>query len=574
MTVVNILLLGETQHYHPSLQGLIDKSSIDIFPIETYRISQCPHSIQELSSTLDYYDIILIEVKNELSSMEFAIRKFQASPNTPPILVLCTDEKLPLTQAALQAGADKVIELRYSSTKSLLTEITNSIVNHAIQQADYNKPTSDSMIGLADRNHFQEKLQEQMTHTSRSKQLLAVLVFSFENQHSAAQTARSHHDKKLLKLLNRIKNCTRETDTIARIDAGSFALLATELRHYHSALSLAKGVIASCQNEIQEHDKLINSCCCVGIALFPDQESSASEILAQAQQALSLAKQHGPTTIRFANEDIDQSIQQEQELLLSLSHAIENRQLKLVFQPVIDANHHHIAQVEALLRWQHPSLGTLTPKDFLALFDQRDLSEEINRWVIKSACRQHQQWLRQGLPAIPISINLSIKDVEDQKLPALLAEQLRHCHFNPAELHLEIDEDELACASGQAYDHLMDMHDLGVHFTVDHFGKNMCSLTKLQQLPIDNIKIDRSLTQNIAYDKGKRSITKAIIQMGKALNIRSIAEGIDDPMSIPTLLDQQCDMLQGYAVGMPMKGEHFPVWHTHYIQENASHPLP
>jgi diguanylate cyclase (GGDEF)-like protein len=561
---VNVLFISQGKEDDLLIKPLMARKPDSGFSITHH------NGCEELSTIPEThrYDAVLISAAHYFKKTLACLRWFNAQFEELPVLIITDEENPNLYPILLQAGAADCIP-----QDQLIPEILERCLQYVIRQKhDEGRLLQlahfDPLTGTANQQHFQEKLTEYIAHSRRANHTLAVLLINLDGFRTVNhRMGHAEGDLLLIKTSERLQNSIRETDTLARLKADQFAIAATQLHSPEEAGIIAKAILETCQFTIKDDYDGLHITCSVGIALFPNDNDSAQQLLSKAEEALSRAKQQGRACFHYADNNVTQSNQQQQQLIEQLGSALLRKQFNLLYQPIVAASDERVCRVEAFLRWNHPHHGMLLPDHFLPLAKRCGLIQSIGSWVLNTACEQQLEWQRQGLPSVPLAINLSAPEFSHRKLLHHIYNLPKSIAFDLSQLHLEINESDLINTGHEVCAQLCELHDLGVHLTVDNFGKDQCSLKQLNRLPVDCVKIDPGVTERIPYDNEDLRVTEAIIQLSKIMNIDVVAQGVEDPLTIPSLLEKECTMLQGYAIGEPMTGEQFPIWHGHYSQQ-------
>jgi EAL domain-containing protein (putative c-di-GMP-specific phosphodiesterase class I) len=267
------------------------------------------------------------------------------------------------------------------------------------------------------------------------------------------------------------------------------------------------------------------------------------------------AKESGRNKFKFFEADMNIRAVQRHSIEIDLRQALERQEFMLYFQPKIDLNSGLIVGVEALVRWQHPEQGLVMPSLFVPIAEECGLILAIDRWVLREACRQAQAWLQAGLPPINIAVNTSAIDFHDEDFLDTIRLTLKETGLDPSNLELELTESVLMRDAEFTNILLEALSDLGIKLAIDDFGTGYSSLSYLRQFPIDTLKIDQSFVNKMIHNPDDASIVSAIISLGKTLKLHVIAEGVETPEQLRFLQTQDCDAVQGYYLGRPMRPE-------------------
>jgi diguanylate cyclase (GGDEF)-like protein len=350
-------------------------------------------------------------------------------------------------------------------------------------------------------------------------------------------------DALLEQLGPRLKGSLRKSDTIARLGGDEFAIVLPGAGLPEATL-IAGGLQRVVRKPFDLDGRVVSVGASIGIASAPEHGIDADTLLRCADVAMYIAKRSGQGVSVYAAEQ-DPHTPDRLALIGELTDAISRGELQLAFQPLIDCQRNQIAGVEALVRWPHPRHGLVPPDQFVPLAEQTGLIRQLSRWVLESALRQHCQWRSLGLE-VAVSVNLSMRDLHDPGLPDAVAGLLAELRIAPGGLRIEITESSLMSDPAHALQTLARLRDMGVHVSIDDFGTGYSSLAYLKQLPVDELKIDRSFVRDVAVDHNDLAIVRSTIDLAHNLGLRVVAEGVEDASTLALLRGLGCDKAQGY----------------------------
>jgi predicted signal transduction protein with EAL and GGDEF domain len=344
---------------------------------------------------------------------------------------------------------------------------------------------------------------------------------------------------------------------VARLSGDEFAVLLTNT-DAGAATAKAQCLIEALERPFEVEGQHLDVAMSIGIAVFPGDGDDANTLLRRADIALFVAKQARGAFVRFAPEHEKQGASR-LTLMAELRQALhDDDQLFLQFQPLVSLRNRSLAGVEALVRWQHPQRGLVPPMDFVPFAEKTGLVQPLTKWVLASALKQSAAWHRGG-HAIPVSVNISMRDLVDTGFPELVSKLLRDAGAEPSWVRLEITESVIMSKPEQAISTLTQLRKLGVRLAVDDFGTGYSSLAYLDRLPVDEIKIDKSFVSAMAGAVSRTNIVRASIDLGHSLRLESVAEGVEDARTWEVLAALGCDLAQGYFISKPLlAGEVLP----------------
>ncbi len=361
-------------------------------------------------------------------------------------------------------------------------------------------------------------------------------------------------DRLLKDIAARIKRCIREQDTVARVGGDEFVVVLSGVRDAAEAALAAARIAKAIAGTFVVNDHSINTGCSLGISIFPEHSDDCDTLIKYADQAMYWAKENGRGNFQFFNEDMNTQVVQRLTLENDLRLAIEREEFFLMYQPQMDIASGNIIGLEALIRWQHPTLGLVPPNEFIPITEKTGQILPIGEWVLKTACTQARKWLDSGIYSVPVAVNVSAVQFRQEGFCELIKRVLRETGLPPQYLELELTESLLLSNEDLMFSVLRELKEMGLTLAIDDFGTGYSSLSYLKQFPVNKLKIDRSFIRNIPIDPDDGAITEAIISLAKSLNLRVIAEGVETEAQIAFLREHHCDEIQGYYFSKPISG--------------------
>jgi diguanylate cyclase (GGDEF)-like protein/PAS domain S-box-containing protein len=411
----------------------------------------------------------------------------------------------------------------------------------------------DALTGLPNRTLFDLQFAEVLTVLRRRKKSAALLLFEFARFKIMNDSFGSTFGDRLLReTAERIKRSVGEKGIVARVGGGEFAIVLTNIQDAGHAMATAQRVIAEMTAKFSIMGHSMNISFNIGASIFPSQGTDAEELLQNADVALYSAKEHGPNVARLFTAEMNARIMEQLTLENGLGMALDRKELFLVYQLQVDIRTKTITGLEALLRWQHPTLGLVPPNKFIGVAEHSGLIVPIGEWVLRTACAQAKEWQDRGLPAVPVAVNVSAVQFRQQGFPEVVRRVLEDTGLDPKYLELELTESLLLTNADVMFSILQDLREMGVKLTIDDFGTGYSSLSYLRKFRVNRLKIDRSFIEDVAASPDDAAITMAIIKMAKALNLEVIAEGVETKAQLSFLETQQCFDVQGYYFSKPV----------------------
>jgi diguanylate cyclase (GGDEF)-like protein len=419
----------------------------------------------------------------------------------------------------------------------------------------------DALTGLPNRALFMDRLSHALTRAERGGANLAVLFLDLDRFKILNETL-GHEvgDRLLLEVGHRITSCLRPEDTVARLGGDEFALLLEDTADLSGATAMAERVSAEIQRPfiVDGRDVLISAS--IGIALTGVGSMQPDEVLRNADLAMYQAKAEGRARYELYQPGLSISTRERLDLQSDLRTAGARQELTLRYQPVVTLATIRAVEVEALIRWDHRRRGALLPADFIALSEETGLIVPMGQWVLREACRQARAWQTAAAGAAPVivGVNLAASQFERDLLPEEIAAILRETGLPPGRLQLEISENVLMRDDPRMLERLDALKTVGVRLAIDDFGTGYASLSYLKRLPVDCLKIDRSLIKGVAHDTEDTAIVRAVVTLAQSLGIVVTAEGVETAEQLYQLRALGCEQGQGYYFARPVAADRLP----------------
>jgi len=405
----------------------------------------------------------------------------------------------------------------------------------------------DPLTSLPNRKLFFDRLEQSLRRAAREGAMLAVLYIDLD-QFKQINDSFGHAigDEVLKEIAARLENGIRDEDTIARLGGDEFAVVMESLKEAENTLHCVQRLNAVFKQPVMVQDLHFVLSASIGISLFPQDGTDAHTLLRNADTAMFKAKEAGRGTFQFYVEDMTRYAVERARLEADLREALEGDGLEVHYQPQIGLEDGRIVGFEALARWRHPELGMLSPKQFIPLAEDSGLILPLGEWVLRTACRQMSQWHSEGIEVGVVAVNISARQLADYALLDVVKKVLRETGCRPEWLELELTESSIMTQTQQAVSVMSQLRELGVQLAIDDFGTGYSSLAYLRQLPIAKLKIDRSFIKQVAENVDDVAIVRAVTALGKTLNLKVVAEGVETREQEALLRAEGCDEVQGY----------------------------
>jgi len=416
----------------------------------------------------------------------------------------------------------------------------------------------DALTGLPNRVLLDDRLQQAILAAERAERPLAFLVMDLDRFKETNDTLGHHIGDLLLQHVSqRLAGTLRGSDTVARLGGDEFAVVLPGADAIDAALTAVK-LRGALEEPFQVDGYSIEARSSIGIAVYPEHGRDAQTLLQHADVAMYVAKR-GQSGYSVYAANLDDNSPSRLALVGELRRAIDLDQLMLYYQPQIDCVTSKVTRLEVLTRWAHPRRGLVLPDQFIPLAEPSGLIGPLTQWVLAAAIKQCRDWLRAGIE-VPVAINISMRDLHDSRLPAAVAALLKSHDLPPELLWLEVTESGVMSDVSRAMDVLQRLRALGIRMSIDDFGTGYSSLAYLKQLPVDELKIDKSFVLHVTEDQNDAAIVRATVELGHQLGLRVLAEGVETQAAWELVRTVGCDMAQGYYFARPLPAHELTPW--------------
>ncbi len=416
----------------------------------------------------------------------------------------------------------------------------------------------DLLTGLPNRILLNDRVGQAIAQAPRHGNKVVVLFLDVDGfKHINDSLGHSIGDKLLQSIANRLVACVRETDTVSRQGGDEFVVLLSEVEKWEDAAITARRMLQTLAepHSIDLHDLHVTAS--IGVSVYPDDGLDAETLIKNADTAMYQAKANGRQGYKFFKPAMYVRAMERQSIEESLRRALERRELTLHYQPKVDLGSGRITGAEALLRWTHPTRGSVAPAQFIPVAEDCGLILELGRWVLREACGQARAWVDAGLPFKTMAVNISAIEFGDERFLDGVFAVLAETGLEPRSLELELTESVLMKRAVTTQALLKTLRASGVQLAVDDFGTGYSSLSYLSKFAIDSLKIDQSFVRQISTTPDESSMVSAIISMARSLRMRVVAEGVESAEELAFLQDQKCDEAQGFLFSEPLPPEQF-----------------
>lgn len=500
----------------------------------------------EETGTISFFDIIRPDCREQCS---IEIARVLAGDTLSPLesVLVAKNGREVVVEGNLTCGFD-------DGNSQVIWGICRDITER--KQAEeqlYRLAHHDILTELPNRILFLDRLQQAKALANRYRHQLAILFLDLDRFKIINDTlGHPVGDKLLQKVAQRIAGCVREVDTVARIGGDEFTVILVNIDNIDDVKRVAQKILHSLSVpfNIDTYELFITTS--IGIALYPSDGENIDTLVKKADIAMYYAKGEGRNNFQFYTPQMDANADKRLLLETSLRKALDQHEFRIYYQPKVDIVSKQITAMEALLRWAHPTLGLVSPAEFIPLAEETGLIIPIGEWVLRAACIQNKEWQKQGLPRMRVAVNLSGYQFQQRNLLEMIRGILEESGLEAELLELEITESVIMQNPDFAVSVLNELKDLGIHISIDDFGTGYSSLAHLKRFSINTLKIDKSFVRDVEVNSADAAITTAIIAMGNSLNLKVIAEGVETEGQLNFLSENNCDEVQGFLVSTPM----------------------
>lgn len=413
--------------------------------------------------------------------------------------------------------------------------------------------THDTLTDLPNRVLLEDRIRQMLLYAGNSKQITAILFLDVD--HFKLINVNLGHvigDELIKKISQRLRDSVRRRDTVARVGGDEFVVVLLQIRDLREVERFANKILEVLQKPFSVAGHELNITVSIGISLFPKDGKDTIELIRNADTAKGQAKEGGRNKIKYYEHEMSRHASKVMEIEHDLQRALQNQEFEVYYQPILDLMTHKVISVEALIRWNHPRLGLVTPGDFIYIAEETGLIVPIGEWILTEACRQCVEWDNKKMPAINFSVNVSSRQLKKKIILAALKRVFKSTGMNPERLTIEITESLLMEQVEETIELLKNLRRLGVRLSIDDFGTGYSSLSYLKQFPVNYLKIDQAFVRDIVNELDSQAIVTAIIAVAKALGLATVAEGAETLEEMQYLATQGCDMMQGYYFSRPL----------------------
>ena len=541
---------------------------------DVYQCSDAGSAEEALAAlSRDTFDLVISDIDmGGMSGLELVPRVHSISPDTV-VVMISGNHDIEFAIKALRVGAfdyiSKPIDLRHVEAsveralnhhsllqeKRLYKEQLENLLQQRTAQVDW-LAYYDTVTQLPNRALFEDRLTQAVSIARAKNQSLGVLFISLD-QFKKVNDSLGHGpgDSLLKEFAERLKNCISKSDTVARFGSDEFALLRSQINGTKDVIETIGTLSQALKFSFDLPGHELFATASVGVSLYPLDGEDSHTLLKNAGAALYKAKRSGGANYQFYTADMHELATSRLALESNLRRAIQNEEFLVHYQPRVAVDSLAITGVEALVRWQHPQLGLVSPGEFIPLAEDTGLIVPIGEWVLRTACLQGRRWRDEGFAPIQIAVNICARQFHDQDLSQTIIRIVEETGFPASNLELELTESSILQDAEFASGVLSSLKSMGIRISIDDFGTGFSSLSSLKRLPIDALKIDRMFVRDATSDSDDAALVMAIITLAHNLRLKVIAEGVETEDQLRFLQLLRCDEIQGFLFSKPLPAE-------------------
>jgi diguanylate cyclase (GGDEF)-like protein len=576
-----VLIIDDDQHIRGLLLNILGKN---------YDCSEAESAEQALMALAEsQFDLVISDIQmGGMSGLELVPQVHSIAPDCV-VLMVSGESSIESAIAAMRAGAFDYIMKPFNMShleaaveralrqaallqeKQIYKDRIETMLRERTAEVD-RLAYYDTLTDLPNRTLFEDRLIQALAVGQRSNQALAILFVSLDQLKKVNDTlGHALGDLLLKEVASRLRLCVTEGDTVARFGGKEFAILLTTIGQTRDVLEVVGTIREVLKPSFDLNGQELFGTASMGISFFPLDGVDSQSLLKNAGAALYRAKTAGGDNYQFYTADMHAIASKRLALETSLRQAIENGELLLHYQPRVEVDSLRITGVEALVRWQNPLLGLVSPADFIPLAEDTGLILPIGDWVLREACRQNKAWQDEGFAAMRVGVNISALQLQRQDLAESVIQILEETQLAPEFLELELTESSIMSNAKATIAVLTKLQTMGVTISIDDFGTGFSSLSYLKRLPIDALKIDQSFVRDVSTDQDDAALVMAIITLAHNLRLRVVAEGVETEEQWRFLHLLKCDEIQGFLFSRPLTPDRLEQLLTSHRNKPVAH---
>jgi len=479
------------------------------------------------------------------------IKKIIEYQATPILMATSLDDDQSITRA-FQVGASDYITkpfnwsvLKHRTSRMLAAANAEKEIRHLAYH--------DVLTGLPNRMLFMDRIDQAISRAQREDSKFAILFLDIDHFKVINDSMGHAAGDQLLNIVSqRLTQVLRKTDTIARLGGDEFTIIIEALDDFELVATVAKNILTALDKLTEINDKEVHIGGSIGVALYPQDGDNFGTLLKNADTAMYRAKELGRKNFQFYEHEMSLKAMQRLELENQIRNAIKNEEFIVYYQPKVNLNTGQCSGMEALVRWQHPLRGIVSPLEFIPLAEETGLIIQLDEWVMRTACAQFKKWQGCGYPVKNLSVNVSARHFKEGSLLKHCKKIIEEMQVSPENLEIELTESALVDNYNNAKEMLNEINEMGIRIALDDFGTGYASMSYLKKFPFDTVKLDYSFVKGLPDDKESSAIVTAMIKLAEALNLNIVAEGIETDSQRRFLTEKGCTYGQGYLWSKPI----------------------
>jgi len=502
---------------------------------------------------LDSFDVVLLDLHLPDGSGLQCLDAIQAVNNEIPIVVLSGQDDEDFAVSILNKGAQDYLVKWEGQGRTILRSIRYAIERKKSDLRLSYLAQYDPLTGIPNRQFFNDQLTRATARARREGRKVSLLFLDLDAFKVVNDTLGHDAGDRLLKeVADRIRRSVRAGDTVARLGGDEFAVMLEGLSTPRDVEALASTLLEVIARPYHIADRQVSITTSMGITMYPSDNSDTQMLLKNADIAMYQAKEFGRNNFKFFHEQMHEDLMRYHELERDIREAIAEGQFHLAYQPKVNVDTNQLQGLEALLRWQSPKRGRVSPADFIPVAEESGHIIPLGYWILNEVCLTLKSWRDKGLTLVPVSVNVSARQFQQPDFHKRVAEVLKRHDIDASLIEIELTEGLVMEDTDAAQRELAQLKAIGLRISIDDFGTGYSCLSYLQRFPIDVLKIDKSFVQEIGSSHGGECIIDAIISLAKSLRLETVAEGVETPEQLQHLVDHGCHVMQGYLFGKPM----------------------
>ncbi len=502
------------------------------------------------------FDIVLLDLNLPDTNGLAAVDAIQALDERMPIVALSSQDNEEFAVSILNKGVQDYIVKWEGEGRTILRSIRYAIERKRAEVRLNYLAQFDPLTEIGNRQYFHDQLQRATARARRDGSKVALFFLDID-QFKVVNDTLGHHagDQLLQEVARRLSAQVRSGDLMARLGGDEFAILMEGIDTVMDAATIAQQLLEAISKPFVVDGRQINVTTSIGITFYPNDHGDAERLLKNADIAMYQAKDSGRNNFKFFTERMHTELMEYHELERDIADALQKQAFRLAFQPKVNLVNRRLQGLEALLRWECPKRGEVSPTKFIPVAETSGHIVPLGYWVLNSVCETIRRWEAQGLPLVPVSVNVSTRQFQQPDFAKRVAATLKAHRLPPRLIELEMTEGLLMEDTETAHRGLRNLKDIGVRISIDDFGTGHSCLSYLRRFPIDVLKIDRSFVNEVGESEDSRIIIDAIISLARSLKLDTVAEGVETNAQLDFLLERGCQVAQGFLFGTPMSPE-------------------